>query len=251
MTYDDETLMAYADGELDEPQRAAIAAAMERDPSLARRVAQHRGLRDEVAAAFSPVLEQPVPERLVAAASGAAPDSADSPRGARVLHFPGRGTSSTATRWRTREWSAMAASLVLGVLVSWKLLAPPESVINTRDDALVARGALATALDQQLASAQQASDSVQIGISFRSGDGQYCRSFSLRDAGTAGLACRVDGEWRIAVTASTAGSDGAVRQAASPPPAVLQAIEARMSGEPLDAAGEANAQRGGWDSARR
>jgi hypothetical protein len=117
--------------------------------------------------------------------------------------------------------------------------------------ALVAQGALASALDQQQASTQGETDPVQIGVTFRMQDGRYCRSFALRAADTAGLACRVDGEWRIPVTAEAPASEGGVRQAASPPPAVLQAIELRIAGEPLDAAGEAQAQRNGWDPGRQ
>ena len=57
MNYDDETLMAFADGELDELLSAEIASAMERDPALARRVERHRALRAQVAGAYSTVLE--------------------------------------------------------------------------------------------------------------------------------------------------------------------------------------------------
>ena len=69
MNYDDETLMAYADGELDAESSAAISAAIERDPVLAQRVERHRALRHQVTAAYASVLEQPVPERLLAAAN--------------------------------------------------------------------------------------------------------------------------------------------------------------------------------------
>ena len=71
MNYDDDTLMAFADGELDAAKRAEITAAMEKDAELARRIAHHRELRARVAGAFSPVLDQPVPDRLVNAARGA------------------------------------------------------------------------------------------------------------------------------------------------------------------------------------
>ena len=89
---------------------------------------------------------------------------------------------------------------------------------------------------------------MQIGLTFRSQDGNYCRSFALRRAETAGLACRADGQWRIPVTASAPGTAGDMRQAASLPPPVLAAIEARIAGEALDAAGEENARLGGWDA---
>ena len=58
VNYDDETLMAYVDGELDAKLRAEIAAAVENDPALARRVEQHRALRARVAGAFAKVLER-------------------------------------------------------------------------------------------------------------------------------------------------------------------------------------------------
>ena len=239
MIYDDETLMAYADGELDEAQRAAIAAAIEQDPQLARRVEQHRALRAEVAGAFATVLKQPVPDTLVAAAT----------RGTGVLQFPQRTASPATRQWGGRQWFAMAASLVLGVFISWQWFAPAEPVMTASQGALVARGVLASALDQQRASAQRDTDPVQIGITFRMQDGRYCRSFALRAAETAGLACRVEGEWQIPVTVASADS-GDMRKAASPPPAVLQAIEARISGEALDAAAEEDAHRSGWDAAR-
>ena len=54
MKYDDETLMAFADGELDEARRAEIAAALDQDPSLAQRVERHRALRARVVDAFGP-----------------------------------------------------------------------------------------------------------------------------------------------------------------------------------------------------
>ena len=246
MNLDDETLMAYADGELDAARRAEIAAALEKDPALAARVAKHRALRAEVAGAFATVLSQPVPERLrAAAAGGAAP--ADRARG-NVVQFPARGSRAPATPWRAREWFAMAASLVLGVVISWRAFSPGGSdVMTAHDGSLVARGSLATALDQQLASNQAGDAAVRIGLTFKARDGSYCRSFALRAGGTSGLACRAGGEWRIPVTASADAAGGDFRQAAgSIPPAVMQAIEARIAGDTLDAPGETQARDAGW-----
>ena len=250
MTFDDETLMAYADGELDAARRAEIAAAIERDPELARRVEKHRALRAEVAGAFGRILQEPVPERLVASVRSAAASRAAEARGrGQVVQFPGRTAHAPPTRWGLPQWAAMAASLFVGALISFKVFAPGDELLATRDGALMARGALALALDRQLASAQTGSDPVLIGLSFRAQDGSYCRSFTLRNASTAGLACRVSGEWRIPVTAAAQITEG-MRTATSLPPAVLQAIEARISGDALDAAGEQDAARGGWQTAR-
>ena len=201
VNYDDETLMAYADGELDEAQRAEIAAAIEQDPELARRVQRHRALARRGRGRFRHGARSAA-SRTPGAAARAAPN----PRGRRAAprwcSFPARTAPPAARQWGGRQWAAMAASLVLGVFISWQLFAPPEPLMTASQGALVARGALASALDQQRASTQRESDPVQIGVTFRTQDGRYCRSFALRAAGTAGLACHVDGEWQIPVTAA-------------------------------------------------
>lgn len=251
MNYDDETLMAFADGELDEARRADIAAAVERDPALAQRVARHRALRARVADAFGQVLDEPAPDRLLDAARGARKPAANKRRGGDVVQFPVRGSRAPAMSWRGREWGAMAASLVMGGLIAWKLLAPSELLMTASGSSLVARGALAAALDRQLASTQLESDPVRIGLTFETLDGHLCRSFELRSSGTAGLGCKVDGEWRIPVTSEAPAHSGDVRQAASPPPAVLQVIEARISGAPFDAVAEERARDADWTGANR
>jgi hypothetical protein len=246
MNLDDETLMAYADGELDAARRAEIAAALEKDPALAARVAEHRALRAQVAGAFSTVLGQPVPDRLQAAAAGSAAP-AERARG-NVVQFPTRGTRASATPWRAREWFAMAASLVLGIVIAWRAFAPAgESVITASHGALVAHGSLAAALDRQLASDQAGNAAVRIGLTFKARDGSYCRTFALSAGGTAGLACRTGGEWQIPVTASADAAGGDFRQAAGAiPPAVMQAIEARIAGDALAASEESQARDAGW-----
>jgi len=249
--YDDETLMAFADGELDETLRAEIAAAVERDPELAQRVAGHRALRSRVAGTFGALLDEPAPDRLVNAARGARTPAANTRRAGDVVQFPVRGSRVSPMAWRGREWGAMAASLVLGGLIAWKLLAPAEPMISASGGSLVARGTLAAALDRQLASTQLESDPVWIGLTFETRDGHVCRSFLLRAAGAAGLACNVDGEWRIPVTSEGPAPTGGMRQAASPPPVVLQAIEARISGDPFDPVAEEKSRNASWSGAKR
>jgi hypothetical protein len=243
--YDDETLMAYADGELDPAQRAEIEAAVAKDPALKRRVEQQHALRERLAGAFSKVLDHPVPERLEAAARGGTATTAG--RG-NVLQFPARSARVPSPPWRAREWFAMAASLLLGVLLSWRLLVPGASgVIETGKDGLLARGELARALESQLASEQSGAEPVLIGLTFRARDGAYCRSFMLRAAQTAGLACRVGSDWQIPATDSSAMPQGEMQQARSvTPPPILRAIESRMVGAALDAEAEQSAQLSGW-----
>lgn len=248
MTYDEETLMAYADGELDAPLRAEIDAAVAADPALAARVAQHHALRAEVGGAFAAVLTQPVPARLREAAGLPAGDATPARARDNVVQFPARGNRMQGSTWRAREWLAVAASLVLGIVISWRYFAPLQSgVIAANGGAMVARGVLASALDQQLASNQSRDGAVLIGLTFRARDGSYCRSFSLRDGATTGLACRAAGEWHIPVTATADAAGGDIRPAAGTiPPAVLQAIEARIAGDALAAPEETSARDAGW-----
>ena len=91
MNYDDEILMAYVDGELDAKRSAEIAAAVEKEPALARRVEQQRALRAKISGAFAKVLDQPVPDRLTRAAQAN--------RG-NVLKFPARQERAPDTPWR-------------------------------------------------------------------------------------------------------------------------------------------------------
>lgn len=245
MKYDDETLMAYTDGELDPARRAEIDAAIATDPALARRVDQQRALRARLVGAFSKVMDQPLPERLEAAARGGA-TSATPARG-NVLQFPARSARAPSPPWRAREWIAMAASLLLGVLLSWRLLSPGDSgVFEAGKGGLLARGELARALDSQLASEQRREEPVQIGLTFKARDGNYCRSFVLRAANTAGLACRVGSEWQIPVTDSSLPPQGEMQPASSLSPTILRLIEARMDGAALDAEAERSARVAGW-----
>jgi anti-sigma-K factor RskA len=244
MSFSDETLMAYADGELDAATRAQIEAALATDADLAQRIARQRQLRARLQAAFEPVLDEPLPPRLLESAQ----------------RFPGAGRADNvvplrrtpAPRWSWSQWGAMAASLLLGVLAAALLLAPTGGPIITRHGEMLAGGTLARALTAQLASRQPPDAPVQIGVSFRARSGLYCRSFVLRDkAALAGLACRDQGAWRVQMLAAAAAAapagTGAYRSATSAlPPQLAQAIDELIAGEPLDAQTEAAARERGW-----
>lgn len=248
MNLDDETLMAYADGELDPEQRAEIEAAIATDSDLARRVEHHRALRAKVSGAFTKVLDLPVPERLEnVARAGATPAASNH---GKVLQFPTRTARAPGTPWRAREWVAMAASLVMGVMLGWRFLTPADSdAFVAGRDALLAGGELARALEYQLASEQRGDEPVLIGLTFQALEGHFCRSFVLRASRTAGLACRVGSDWQIPATDSSPLAQGAMQQASSAvTPAILRAIEARMDGASLDADAERSARIKGWSA---
>ncbi len=210
------------------------------DPQLAQRVEVQRALRARLQRACAPLLDEPVPERLLSAARGVrAP--------ATVLPLPR--ARQPVRSWSWPQWSAIAASLVVGSLLGL-LLRPSAGPVTTRDGRLLAAGALAQALSQQLANTQPADSAVRIGVSFRSRDGAYCRSFLLRaPSPLAGVACHEPDAWRMQVLAAAApgAAPGEYRPAATAMPAVVtQAVDALIAGEPLDAAAEAAARSRAW-----
>jgi anti-sigma factor RsiW len=244
MTFSEETLSAYADGEVDAATRAALEAALATDPQLAQRVAHQRALRARVRDAFTPVLEEPVPERLLASVRGAAPAE----RTGNVVAFKQR----PQARWSWPQWGAMAASLVVGVLLG-PLLRPsaPQAPLETSGGRVLASGVLSQALSRQLASAQPPGAPVAIGVSFRARSGDYCRTFVLRESQSlAGLACRAGPGWQVVALAQSeapGAAAGGYRQAASAlPPAVARTLDELIVGEPLDAAAETAARERGW-----
>lgn len=256
MSYSDETLMAFADGELDEATRRELEQAIAQDPALAARVREHQALRSTVFNAFAGTLDEEVPQRLHAAA-----------RSGKVVHLsnvrqlrsappaavpPPPAAAPEKRSWSWPEWGALAATLVMGVIAgglgSQELGgAQKYASFDAKAGALTAEGRLDEALSKQLASASAGATFVRMGVSFVSKEGNYCRSFMLPN--TAGLACRSGGQWHIPVMANSAGaSAGAYRQAGSAmPAAVLDAIDERIAGKALDANGEKVAQMQGWE----
>lgn len=240
----DQALMAYVDGELETTQREALEATIARDPELAREVERQRRLRAGVQDAFAGVLDEPVPDRLTSMIAGEATDEEP------LVLRPQFGRPKPQPRnFGPAHWAAMAASLVigagLGVAVGFGPGLLDPGPISTEGGRMAARGALAEALDTQLASAP--AGDVQIGLSFRAQDQAYCRTFAMAQTRLAGLACREGEGWTIRATAETPAPGGEYRTAASATPApLLTAVEGLIAGEPLDAAGEAAARARGW-----
>jgi hypothetical protein len=228
MSVDKETLMAFADGELSGDEAASVEAALAGDPALRDKLEAHRRLRTQLSAAFDGALTEPVPERL----SGAA-----QPRAAEVVSLAER----RAMKWSAREWGAMAASIAAGLVIGVGVMNTQAPMVAAVDGGLEARGALAQALDTQLASDE--AGQVRIGLSFVSQDNNYCRTFSVTRSDTSGLACRDGDGWTIAMTAQ--GGGGEVRMAAAQE-TILAAVDAMIAGEPLDQAAEQEARAQGW-----
>ena len=249
MTISDDTLMAYADGELDAATREAVEAAMREDAEIGRRVAHHRALREAMRGAFSAVLDEPVPERLIAAARGQTAAAKAAVVDLSVAREAARHKVSAAPRWQP---AAMAASLLLGLGLGFLAWHGPRALIQPGSGGgLIAGAALAEVLSTQLSDDRAAARAAITGLSFRNKSGGYCRTFSLTgNEASSGLACREGNDWRIQALAQApraAANSGNFRTAASEDsPAIRAAVEESIAGEALDHAGEIAARQAGW-----
>lgn len=245
MKFSDEVLMAYAQGRLDQATRGELERALRADPLLAARVARYRSQRANVGGSFGPVMDDK-PRRP---AQRGKVVQLDTVRAARQAFQP---PPEPRRRWQWQRVAALVVALAVGaftgVFFGYRALHSPAAtgLADIREGGLVAQGLLSMALSQQLASTPAGDGQVRIGISFLTKDGTYCRSFAV--GASAGLACRNGDLWTIPVLAESApGEAGSYRQAGSDmPQPVLEAVEQRIDGAALDAAGEQAARQRGW-----
>lgn len=245
MRFSDDLLLAYIRGELAEPAHAAVERAMRVDPVLSIRLAELRlrhGLACGVSAnghggaRQSQRIKQPTSAKVV---------HLDTLRPARAL--PPSATAPAPVTWQARHWGALALAVLLGAIlgiVLWRSLAPTSSLVrlDASGAALVARGALAAALDGRSAANQSGAPDIRIGTSFVSSDGGYCRTFTTH--ATAGLACVMAGRWTVPVLVQRPLE--ATGEAGALPPAVRAAIAERIVGSTLDPAAERAAAERSW-----
>jgi len=241
LSFDDETLAAYVDGALDSATRALVETAAGADADLAARLKAQQDLKALLIDHYGRVAKEPLPERLLRTIRDGAPPSAE------VVYLTAGGTSSAKRSFRLPVWAGMAACLVMGLAIG-RLALPASTGLNGEaGEALVARGALARALDSQAAA--DSSGAIRIGLTFRDHDGAYCRTFAPNGReGLAGVACRDANVWRLRVASPIATETGAAYRTAGSetPPAVLSAVDALIDGAPLDAEGERKAIAHDW-----
>jgi len=112
----DETLVAYLDGELDTAERRDIEAWLDADPGARERVAALAQSADLVRSAYADIVNEPVPERLLAAARGETSGKA-LPREAQIV--PLRRPVRRVTFVHALSWRAglAAAAGLFGLMV--------------------------------------------------------------------------------------------------------------------------------------
>jgi hypothetical protein len=242
MMFDDETLMAYADGELEAGRCREIEAALAGDPELGRRIEAHRRLRADVSGHYQSELEGTVPDGLMdllqpAQAHVEAPGS--------VLPFAAAPANDRRAIWS--NLAAIAASVLIGVLIGgqWPGRDAGDALLRSTPEGLMAAGQLEAALTRDV-SGIAGSDGIRVMFTFASVNDGYCRSFTA--SGMAGIACRDDDVWQVRTTGSLpVAGGGEIRTAASALPlALLQEIDRMSAGDPLGPDGEAELIARGW-----
>jgi len=226
---DETKIIAWIDGELSPEEAAKVEAAIIADPGLAALADRHRRIRARFEAAFTPLLDDPValpkrrPARIVSLAA------VREERAQAAESRPG---------WRNWAWpGAVAASLLVGVLAGHNT--GPAGVAD-RAGALALSAPMAQALDRQ---ASGELGTVNIVLSFKDHDGQFCRSFVAQNIG--GVACKAADGWQLRYAAPVDVQHGDYRMAGGDA-ASAKVVATLIAGDPLDAAGERKAIAAGW-----
>lgn len=206
--FDDETLMAFADGELDEAQSQVLEEALATDDALAERLAVFLDSRRLVGDALKPLIDEPVPEALMASVRQMAEDAqraADKPQDNVVAFHPRPQQSVTpvARRWLMPLAASIVAAITGVIGFSIGRLGPPTADFGAQ---------IASALDREASGRDVLLDAsgkvLHVIATFRDERGDLCREYEVKEpAGrTLTIACRQEGAWttRLALAAPTA-----------------------------------------------
>lgn len=243
--FDDETLMAFADGELDAATSQRLETALETDDALAERLAVFLDTRLAVASAMKPLIDEPVPDALAASVRRMAEAANEKSAGAvenNVLAFQ-RAEKPVVTRSRQPWLMPVAASILAVVTGVGGYMAGRGSV----EPGASPERALSAALDRQPSGSDVTlgqSEALHLVSSFIDGRGELCREYELKrqNEATVTVACRSNGAWVTRLALSSPRVDGYVPASSQETiDAYLASIEA---GEPLAPEVEKNALAG-------
>lgn len=271
VTIPDEMLMAYADGELNDNERAAMETLLSQDTALRARLEPFVETRMRLSYAFEHMIHEAVPARLIAAiaTAGTAPKpisqpAATTPWHARLSQSVADAFAAAFPNGMSPLVAASAAALVaVAGTAGWiggRVLGP-SAMIEVADGGLVASGSLAAALEtlpSGVASTVANGATVTPVLSFPSQSDGICREYRIAGKETApdfaGLACRgADGTWRLALHTETpkseAGQGPYHTATSSNVPAVDALTGSLISGDAFGRDDEAALLANGWQTA--
>jgi anti-sigma-K factor RskA len=205
--FDDETLMAFADGELEEAQSLALEEALAHDEALAQRLAVFLDSRRLVGDTLKPLIDEPVPEALRASVHRMVEEAKRQtpPQDSIVSFRPKR--QPTTWRW-LMPMAASLVAVVAGVIgFSLGRMAPSTPGVGVEIAAALDREA--SGRDVTLAAP---STVLRVVASFRDERGELCREYELKqpESSTLTIACRQNGAWATRLALTTPRADGYV-----------------------------------------
>jgi anti-sigma factor RsiW len=112
--HSDEALVAYLDGELDDNERRRVDDWLAADPAVRERLAALAQAGDLVHEAYAGIADEPVPQRLIAAARGA---TGTPPQEAEILVLKRPGWAAIPLPQRRWQIGLAAAAALFGVIV--------------------------------------------------------------------------------------------------------------------------------------
>jgi hypothetical protein len=244
----DEELMRYADGVASTEERNRIDEARARDPGVARRLACYtRTASCILAPPFDPILDAPVPERLLAAATGRT-----TPAAAAAGRKPATGLIDRLIDALRRSLPsgptaigvALALAAVAGLILAGPGLRPmPGDAFGT---------ALETAESRALItfSSSDGPRTLTPILTFQDKAQRFCRVYELTRSGKStltGIACREAGTWQTVFESDS----GALPSAGQVAPAgsdveLNRRLEEMRGGDALGREEEVELLRKGW-----
>lgn len=255
----DETLMAYADGELDPPARADVEVALAQDPEARRRLEMFMATGAPLADLFSKPMREPVPAHLLAIIAEHEPVRRRRPLSALLDWGVGRALFG-GPRWAGAiAWGLPVLLLAAGI--GWHWLGTEDhlqQLVTLEHGQIFAQGPLNATLetapsgsDVSLGSGA-AAFTMQAVLTFKNRRQDFCRQYAVRtpDSAYAGIACRgSDGRWRldlhIAVAPHSPNRDRIV-PAGKAHETVEAAVSKLIEGDALDQNDEKALIRNGW-----
>jgi hypothetical protein len=212
----DEMLMAYADDELDPALRAAVEAAVGRDPRLRARLSRFAQTGAPVAALYQSPMTETIPHRILSTIMDTAIGREEHRRNVPSQRLLAGVWQMLLGGPRWRMALACSILLLLGAGGIWQATRTGERVpklVAVVQDRLFARGLLKQALETvpsrnriDLGSGPSML-SVEAVLTFQNRQRAFCRQYGVTSASGnfAGVACRGgDGEWRIDIHAADA-----------------------------------------------
>lgn len=189
-------IAAYLDGQMSTADLAAFEADLENDLALAEAVARFGANDGLLRAAFDAPMQEPVDNALLMRMGLGDAEVVNLPeRRASKPPIPANDDTRGWVRWRWPAAGAIAAALVMTVMTQ------TGQAPTTEQQFAQAMETLASGQSVALASGE----AITPVLTFKAGDGRYCREFSRSGANAAtGIACRGGSGWVIEAEAKGA-----------------------------------------------